>query len=350
MSIFKILIHTWITLLTCSSKYWFYKRTLLEEERLKQKAYATENQTEKKFKKQKSSQKNSNTKPNEKPISGDDYASKMLNDPELNIVWPEFNPLKPKILTFPGTFENDVESIEDCLLKYTILLLKTIRFWHKDKQIFNLIESKNIFKLISHWFEQRTFGLSLNSFVVTAWMVTIEYNYPHLKHQSMIHSTNFCMQNLMNLMVDSLTSLFQKRSTTNVIKSNDFDELQQKMKDVLYKNTSSHNIGPLMLMSLSKSKIKTQNFSCDQKDDNGQLLSLFEGISIRTLIKSDVSWKLRLRVCFECHLKFKSETKLRKCSGCQITHYCSKKCQKKSWNFHGHNCQCKAFWCYLKSG
>ncbi|KHJ96301.1 MYND finger [Oesophagostomum dentatum] len=45
-----------------------------------------------------------------------------------------------------------------------------------------------------------------------------------------------------------------------------------------------------------------------------------------------------------CHGCFKSDSSLRKCSGCRMFVYCSTDCQKKDWRLHKHECaSCKAF-------
>lgn len=121
MSIFRMLVKIWIYLLDRSCSHWCYKRLSLGE---------NEKTTNKTVQKQEQKQR------------------------QLQLVLQEFSPINPKILRPPGTVDNDIEYTEEYLLKYTILLLKTLTKWSKHEQTVNLIESKQLFKLISNWFEQ----------------------------------------------------------------------------------------------------------------------------------------------------------------------------------------------------
>ena len=65
-----------------------------------------------------------------------------------------------------------------------------------------------------------------------------------------------------------------------------------------------------------------------------------KGVSMPWL-ESGKSKNKKKKRCHQCK-KCKS-VKLRKCSGCQNVRYCSRKCQKISWNSeHRHDCKCNS--------
>lgn len=97
------------------------------------------------------------------------------------------------------------------------------------------------------------------------------------KHQSTIHDTNFCIQNVMNLMSIAIRdSVWAGQNEGNGdTKTNNFDIMKEKISILVFQNMPNCSLGPFILMSVGSSRIRT---------DEGNGVSL-QSISNRTLIK-----------------------------------------------------------------